>query len=55
MLKLLQLDKNNQTRKKDNGKHLKFKKKKKIKLWSFKDLKKSRNNNKFNNKKKFKL
>ncbi len=37
MLKLLQSDKDNFNKRKDNGKIINFNKRKKIKLWNFKD------------------
>lgn len=37
MLKLLQSDKDNLMKKRDNGKISNYKKRKKIKLWNFKD------------------
>ena len=40
MLKPPPSDKDNYNKNKDNGKTLKFNKRKKIKLWKFKDLKK---------------
>jgi hypothetical protein len=42
-------------RKRENGKTSKPKKRKRIKLWSYKDSKKLKNKNKFNNKKELKL
>lgn len=54
MLKPPPSDKDNYNKNKDNGKTLKFNKRKKIKLWKFKDLKKLKNNKKSNNSKKYK-
>ncbi len=53
MLKQPQSDKDNWRRKKDNGKTSKFNKRKKTKSWKSNDLKKLKNNRKFNNAKKY--
>jgi hypothetical protein len=55
MLRLPQSDKGNWIRKRDSGKTSKFNKRKRTKLWKSKDLKKLKNNRRFNSSKKYRL